>query len=101
MLIVFSWAIRNCGLLLLRSLIDCLYNITTILDNPAENAPRFRRSGLKNAFEALKQDEEKYGGKKEWDEWIQKRRDQLLSEMKRTKIEMKSVLLCFEQVLLM
>jgi hypothetical protein len=42
---------------LTRGMIDCLYNITAILENPAENGPRFRRSGLKNAFEALNEDE--------------------------------------------
>jgi hypothetical protein len=77
---------------LIRSLIDCLYNITAILDNPAENGPRFRRSGLKRAFEALKEDEDKYGGKKEWDDWIQGRRDQLLFQMKGDNIQMVDVL---------
>lgn len=77
---------------LTRGMIDCLYNITAILENPAENGPRFRRSGLKNAFEALNEDEKKYGGKAEWDNWIQGRRQELLSQMKTENIKMEDVL---------
>jgi hypothetical protein len=77
---------------LIRSMIDCLYNITAILENPAENGPRFRRSGLKKTFEALKEDEQKYGGKQEWDQWIKGRREQLLSLMRTDNIKMDEVL---------
>lgn len=77
---------------LIRSMIDCLYNITAILDNPAENGPRFRRSGLKNAFNALDEDEKKYGGKAEWDNWIKGRRQELLFEMRTNNIELDDVL---------
>ena len=77
---------------LIRSMIDCLYNITAILDNPAENGPRFRRSGLKNAFDALNEDEKKYGGKAEWDNWIKGRRQELLSLMRANNIKMDEVL---------
>jgi hypothetical protein len=76
---------------LIRSMIDCLYNITAILDNPAENGPRFRRSGLKNAFDALDQDEIKYGGKEEWDNWIKGRRAELMFRMRTDNIEMADV----------
>lgn len=77
---------------LIRSMIDCLYNITAILDNPVENGPRFRRSGLKNAFDALAQDEKKYGGKEEWDNWIKGRHQELQFLMKIDNIKMDEVL---------
>lgn len=77
---------------LIRSMIDCLYNITAILDDPAENGPRFRRSGLKKAFDALDEDEKKYGGRAEWDNWINGRRQQLLFQMKADSIKMDEVL---------
>jgi hypothetical protein len=77
---------------LIRSMIDCLYNITAILGDPVENGPRFRRSGLKNAFDALNEDEKKYGGRAEWDNWIKGRRQELLSLMKADNIKMDEVL---------
>ncbi len=38
---------------LIRSIIDCLYNITFILQNPGVNGPMFRKSGLKKALDDL------------------------------------------------
>jgi|ERR1035438_9412119 hypothetical protein len=38
------------ALSLVRSLIDCLYNVTTILQNPKENGAAYRRSGIKPNF---------------------------------------------------
>jgi hypothetical protein len=77
---------------LIRGMIDCLYNITAILDNPAENGPRFRRSGLKHTFNALNEDEKKYGGTAEWDNWIKGRRQELQFLMRNDNIKMDEVL---------
>ena len=55
-------------------MIDCLYNITAILQAPAANGVLFRTSGFKNALKSLQDDEDRFGGKPEWDSWIQKNR---------------------------
>lgn len=62
---------------LIRNMIDCLYNITAILNDPGGNAPWFRKSGYRKALLAFKEDEERYGGDPKWDDWIQRNRGQL------------------------
>jgi len=44
---------------LVRSLIDCLYNTTTILSNPEGKGPAYRRSGLRRTLDDLKEDLQK------------------------------------------
>jgi hypothetical protein len=51
-------------------MIDCLYNITAILQDPGHNGPQFRKYGYKRLLMALDEDQARYGGKPEWDEWI-------------------------------
>ena len=60
---------------LIRNMIDGLYNITHILQNPGANGPWFRISGFKKALAALEEDEARYRGRPEWDAWIAKGRD--------------------------
>lgn len=60
---------------LIRCMIDCLYNVTAMLDNPGVKAYQFRESGYRRALEALDIDEQRYGGDKRWDSYIAKRRD--------------------------
>lgn len=55
---------------LVRTMIDCLYNITAILKNPGPKCYKFRESGFKRVLEVLDADEERYGGDPEWDVWI-------------------------------
>ncbi len=62
---------------LIRNMIDCLYNITTILEAPGVNGSWFRKSGYRKALEALEEDEARYGGRPEWDSYIHKSRDTL------------------------
>src|SRR5690349_14418118 len=38
---------------LIRNMIDCLYNSTAILQNPAVNGPWFRKSGFRKVLAAL------------------------------------------------
>jgi hypothetical protein len=59
---------------LIRCMIDCLYNITVILDDPAAKAYQFRASGYKLALLALETDEKRYGGDAKWDAYIAGRR---------------------------
>jgi hypothetical protein len=59
-----------------RSMIDCLYNITTLLQFPSQRYA-FRESGYRFALEGLKADEERYRGKRSWRTYIKKHRDHL------------------------
>jgi len=51
---------------LVRSMIDCLYNITAILEDP-ERGVAYRKSGLKKRLADIEEDEHNYGGRPEWD----------------------------------
>lgn len=55
---------------LVRTLIDNLYNITYILRNPADHGRAYRLIGIKKEQRDLHEDEVRYSGKPEWDEWI-------------------------------
>ena len=54
---------------LVRSMIDCLYNITMILEDPAQYGPRYRKSGLKRRLLDIEEDQATYAGKPEWDSY--------------------------------
>ncbi len=69
---------------LVRTMIDCLYNITAILKNPGPKGYQFRESGLKQILEALDADQQKYAGDPNWDAWIGDRRKQIDFEMRMT-----------------
>jgi hypothetical protein len=64
---------------LVRCMIDCLYNITALLEDPKSKGAEFRRSGYKMALSALEEDQQKYGNhpNPSWQEWLQKRRENL------------------------
>lgn len=49
-----------------RTMIDCLYNITAIINDPARGI-QYRKSGLKKRLVDIAADEKQYGGKPEWD----------------------------------
>jgi len=51
---------------LVRSMIDCLYNITAILEDPNRGVD-YRKSGLKKRLADIEEDEQNYAGKPEWD----------------------------------
>lgn len=69
---------------LVRNLIDCLYNITAILEAPAVKGAEFRKRGYKAKLAALEEDEAKYGGQPDWDAWIVKSRALLMEDMQRS-----------------
>ncbi|MGC2450323.1 MAG: hypothetical protein WA477_21920 [Candidatus Sulfotelmatobacter sp.] len=77
-----------------RSMIDCLYNITAMLEDPRNKPAEFRRSGYKMAIEALEEDERKYSSNPDprWAEWFQKRRDALDLGMRRDGFRLDEVL---------
>jgi hypothetical protein len=60
---------------LIRSMIDCLYNITAMLQNPGSKPAEFRKSGYRMALEALEEDKARYGNNQDvrWTEWLVKR----------------------------
>jgi hypothetical protein len=60
---------------LVRSLIDCLYNVTSILQDPPERGPAYRKSGIQRILKDLDEDEKRYGGQANWDSYIAERRD--------------------------
>lgn len=62
---------------LVRSMIDCLYNVTAILQDPGARGPAFRRSGFKRTFADLDEDQQKYRGRPEWEAFINERRDKV------------------------
>src|SRR6266852_8985413 len=67
---------------LIRTMIDCLYNVTAILWDPGVKRYQFRGSGYKLTLEALDADERRYGGDPRWDADIAKRRDMIALGMR-------------------
>lgn len=54
---------------LVRSMIDCLYNITAILQDPSEKGPAYRKAGLKKRLTDIEEDRATYAGRANWDEY--------------------------------
>lgn len=79
-----AWHIGyNAGVLpLVRCMIDCLYNITALLENPKENGRHFRASGYRQMLEAVAEDEKRYGGDPQWDGHNLERRANLDLDMR-------------------
>ena len=66
---------------LIRNMIDCFYNITAILQNPAVKGAEFRSSGYKARLTALDEDAARYGRRPEWERWIARSRAVLKQDM--------------------
>ncbi|HEV2178431.1 MAG TPA: hypothetical protein VGW33_14690 [Terriglobia bacterium] len=77
---------------LIRNMIDCLYNITAILQDPDQNGSWFRKSGYRQWLKALDEDQARYCGKPEWDEWITKSRREIDFLMRADDLTMDEVL---------
>jgi hypothetical protein len=60
---------------LIRSLIDCLYNVTAILEDPATVGPKYRKCGIKKMLEDLDDDQKRYAGQQVWESYVTERRD--------------------------
>jgi hypothetical protein len=80
----FAWrpAYLAVMLPLVRTMIDCLYNITPILLRPGANGYWFRSSGYKSILESLDRDEARYGGNPGWDDWIARQRAMVSLDMR-------------------
>ena len=59
---------------LVRSLIDCLYNVTVILEDPGTIGPAYRKSGMKKMLKDLEEDHQKYAGQEKWETYVDERR---------------------------
>ena len=70
------------GLPLVRTMIDCLYNVTAILQDPPYYGRWFRQSGYRYFLEALDEDEKRYGGQPRWDRYVKKYRDMAHFDMR-------------------
>lgn len=77
---------------LIRTMIDCLYNITMILQNPRKNGPWFRKSGYKRVLNELDEDRARYGGDPRWDEWIDRNRNGADFDLRRDGFSVPEVL---------
>jgi hypothetical protein len=55
---------------LIRTMIDCLYNIAAILQDPPFYGRWFRLSGYRNFLESLDADERRYGGQPRMDRYV-------------------------------
>ncbi len=55
---------------LIRNLMDNLYTITLLLQDPYKRGPQFRASGIRKGFLYVVAEEARYKGKPEWDNWI-------------------------------
>ncbi len=62
---------------LVRNMIDNLYNITYILEDPIHRGRAFRLSGIKKTQKDLAEDEARYSGLSEWDSWIDESKSKL------------------------
>lgn len=62
---------------LIRNLIDNLYNITLLLQDPYTRGRQFRASGLRKSFLYVAAEEARYRGKPEWDKWVAESRAKL------------------------
>jgi hypothetical protein len=62
------------GMGLVRSLIDCLYNVTAILQDPTEVWPAYRKSGFKRVLKDLDEDQQRYAGQPKWEAYVEERR---------------------------
>jgi hypothetical protein len=67
---------------LVRNVIDCLYNITSILQDPGRNGSWFRKSGYKRELIDLAEEKARYGGHPRWDEWIAKKETAIFHSMR-------------------
>jgi hypothetical protein len=62
------------GMVLVRSLIDCLYNVTAILQNPSLVWPVYRKSGFRKVLNDLDELQQRYAGQRKWRSYVAGRR---------------------------
>jgi hypothetical protein len=70
-----------------RTMIDDLYNVTRILENPREQGVIYRRYGFQQADKALKRDEQRYADREEWKKPLAEKRGKLDALAKKCGID--------------
>lgn len=70
----------------IRTLIDCLYNITVIIENPVVHGRNFRLGGMKKFLLNLEEEEARYGNRPEWQQHFQDRRRLLAAMLAQTEV---------------
>jgi len=82
-----------CAMPLVRSLIDCFFNVTLILQSPAKNGFWYRQSGLKKVLKGLDDDSERYRGDADSEAYIVECRSAVdLSFMRPFKLTIEEIL---------
>jgi hypothetical protein len=71
---------------LVRSMIDGLYNITMLLEDPWVYGPRFRKSGYRKIFLGLDIDEKRFGSKSNWQKFITEKRELVRLELRQCEL---------------
>jgi len=71
-----DWFVRYgvTGMSMVRSLIDCLYNITAILEDPATVGRKYRMSGLKTTPIDIDNERDRHQGEDDWESYYKERR---------------------------
>lgn len=70
----------------IRTLIDCLYTITVIIENPVTQGRNFRLGGMKKFLLNLEEEEARYGSRPEWQQHFQDRRRLLAAMLAQTGV---------------
>jgi hypothetical protein len=71
-----DWFVRYgvTGMSMVRSLIDCLYNVTAILEDPATIGRKYRMSGLKTTLDDIENERTRHQGEDDWESYYKERR---------------------------
>ena len=76
----------------IRSMIDDLYNISTIIGDPYLYGPLFRKSGYRKIFLDLDEDERMFGDQEKWATYIREKRKAVRFELRQVSFEEADVL---------
>ena len=71
---------------LVRTMIDCLYNISALLEAPADRGPAFRRSGYRRLLESLDKEQAAHLSERDWTDHIHAQRELLAIDMRSVNI---------------
>lgn len=76
---------------LIRNMIDDLFNLAFILENPGINGPWFRKRGYRKLLESLDRDEAQYGTKPDWAAWIKDMRDVASAQIQMLQLNLSEI----------
>lgn len=70
---------------LVRNMMDNLFNITLLLQDPMIRGRQFRASGIRKLLQFVEADRIRYEGRPEWDRWVSESRDKLKTLLHQNK----------------